>query len=549
MAGFAHSARKTLLGLLAATPLYEYSLQGRRIAELVRTPAYPRDGDAELADAIFQGRYRFAGSRQMAPGKPPWNIPESSEEWRAALQSFDWLRHFRARGGTASERHARNLVGSWLTHCGQYEPLAWRADILGRRLVAWLCHSDFLLVAAEQPFSEQFLDSIARQLVHLGRAWRLAPTGAGRLDALLGLVYGALCLPDGDQRLEGALALLISEIDDQVPADGGHVSRSPALQQQILGDLAGLRQALQEARFEVPLALQTAIDRMAPMLRFYQHGDGGLAWFNGAAGEPDGSTDRILVSAEANGRPPPSAPHTGFERLQAGRTLAIVDCGSASAADSGNWPHAGCLSFELSSGRDRLVVNCGAAEPRTAPLARALRSTPAHSTLSVDESSQFDIGDIEAHVECRTQREDADGNVWFEGQHDGFLAAYGLHHRRKLYLSADGADLRGEDALLVKGPGARTTPFFLRFHLHPDVDASLVQDGRTVILRSGSGQGWRFRSAGGAVTLEESLHVPLDEKRRKAEQIVISAETVAAEETLVKWSFSRVDDPDGRARS
>ena len=43
--------------------------------------------------------------------------------------------------------------------------------------------------------------------------------------------------------------------------------------------------------------------------------------------------------------------------------------------------HAGTLSFEMSVGRDRLIVNCGAAPAAEADWRDALRATAAHSTL------------------------------------------------------------------------------------------------------------------------------------------------------------------------
>ncbi len=76
--------------------------------------------------------------------------------------------------------------------------------------------------------------------------------------------------------------MLEAQILRDVLADGGHVSRSPAVQLSLLRDLTDIRAALLDARQEVPESHQTAIDRMAPMLRFFRHGDGGLALFNGS---------------------------------------------------------------------------------------------------------------------------------------------------------------------------------------------------------------------------------------------------------------------------
>ena len=54
--------------------------------------------------------------------------------------------------------------------------------------------------------------------------------------------------------------------------------------------------------------------------------------------------------------------------------------------------------------------------------------------------------------------------------HDGYLARFGVVHRRVLMAAQDGSRLDGEDTL-SPAPGARIkgndTDYALRFHLHP----------------------------------------------------------------------------------
>ena len=119
---------------------------------------------------------------------------------------------------------------------------------------------------------------------------------------------------------------------------------------------------LRGARVEPPVELQSAIDRMAPFLRYVRHGDGGLALFNDSNEEIAGEIDAALGLAEAKGKPPMAAPHTGFQRLVAERSLVLVDAAAPSMLDG--HAHAGTLSFEMSVGKERLVVNCGAHEGR-----------------------------------------------------------------------------------------------------------------------------------------------------------------------------------------
>ena len=76
-------------------------------------------------------------------------------------------------------------------------------------------------------------------------------------------------------------AALIDELRTQILPDGGHVSRNPGALIELLADLLPLRQLFTARNLQPPQAINNAIDRMMPMLRFFRHGDGNFAQFNG----------------------------------------------------------------------------------------------------------------------------------------------------------------------------------------------------------------------------------------------------------------------------
>ena len=289
------------------------------------------------------------------------------------------------------------------------------------------------------------------------------------------------------------------------------------------------------ASIDVPQTLQNAIDRMAPMLRLWRHGDGRLALFNGSTEGDEAAIETLLADAVGPGRAILNAPHVGFQRLKAGRTSLIIDAG-APAQGRDETSHAGTLSFEMSVGRDRLVVNCGAAPIGDARWRKVLRASGAHSTLILDEtgSMALDSGtEARRPRDVRAQRREIERNQLVETQHDGYAPSHGVIHHRDLYLSADGGDVRGEDRLVG---GSGPIPYVIRFHLHPDVRASAAAGG-SVILRVGRGGGWRFHAAGAVLRVEESVYFG-DGRRRNARQIVLDG-VHGGGDTTVKWRFAR----------
>jgi len=527
------SRRSLKSGLKAAyygSALHRLTLSGPVPKALRLDPGDPIPGDAARGDALFQGRFSFAGHDIFAPNRPVWEPVRAPAQWLEEMHDFAWLRHFRANGGQMARRHARALVADWIAQYDSWHPLFWRSDLLARRLRAWLANAAFLFNGADASFRTRFLGALARQARHLFRAGVDDVAGARRIAALHGMLACALCLPGSERRIAGVLRRLDAEIASQILADGGHISRCPRIQAQALNDLVGIRSLLLGANRVPGASLLDAIDRMAPMLRMLRHGDGRLALFNGADEGTAAEIDQCLAAAEARGKALAGAPYSGFQRLAAGRTTVILDVGSPSPFPEHR--HDGALSFEMSAGRQRLVVNCGALPDGDAEWRRALARRAAHSSLAVDDAWPPHGRHRRTTPEVASTRNEDSGDIWIDASVES--PAFGPGHRRRLYLAAGGDDFRGEDSLLGGTP-ARVT---VRFHLHPDVQVSQARDGTTILLRPPGDMGWRFRVAGGSVELAESVYFGTAGERRRSEQIVVRGET-GGDRPPIKWAFRK----------
>jgi uncharacterized heparinase superfamily protein len=528
--------RRDALQAFAAGPFYRYTLIGRVPADLAFKIGQPWPGDPTRGMAITAGEIELAGELVRNPS-PRWFPPAAGEEWLAAWHGFAWLPDL-AAAGTAGRQAARELVQSWLAEDIAWHAVAWRSDVLATRLFAWIMHFDDLARRDQDPtLRRALLASLAVQLRHLARtaSWEL--DGAARLRALKGLIAGTVALGDPPARLAKVLKALEREMPAQILPDGGHRSRSPSVQLQVLRDLIDTRAVLRAAPTDTPGALQDAIERMAPMLRLFRHGDRRLALFNDALEEDGVLIDLVLTRSETRGRAPGHALDSGFERLQADNSLVVVDTGTPPPHGFAEHAHAGALSFEMSHGRERIIVNCGAYRGPKPNWWRVARASAAHSVLVVADTNSVEIRDdgtlgrAPSSVAC--ERAEHDGQQWISATHDGYRDRFGLTYTRELFLTADGTDLRGEDRLTGR-PGAA---FAVRFHLHPSVQASLIEDETAAVLRLPGGMVWRLRAAGAEMTLGESVYLGSGEAR-KTQQVVLSG-TVAPGGTGVRWALRR----------
>lgn len=538
-----HAAASTMF----ASGLYAKWLRRGQGKTLAATPVDPWSGSAERANALFQGRYELAGQTVQSLNRPPWESEAPSELFEAELHAFEWLRDFRAADGPTARKHARDLIRKWAERYGEWHALAWRPDVLARRITVWLGAAEFLLSDTDLTFEPEFRSMISKQARHLRHSARYAAPGPARIETGMGLVVSASCLQGSDKWLRYGMDFLQRETARQVLADGGHVTRNPTALLRSLKALIAVRAALAGMHREVPPTIMNAIDRMTPLLRFFRHGDGGLALFNGSFEDERQAIGAAVKLGEVAGKAPQRAPHTGYESLTAGRSLVLIDTGSASPeppfdADA----HAGPLSFEMSVGRERMIVNCGTFAGPDASWREACHATAAHSTLVIDDQS--------AHVPAGTMgprgevlHGEEEGGTWIDLRHDGYVRDFGVIHHRRFHLADDGEELACEDIIapygaVHAGGGAEDRigkPIALRFHLHPQVQASLVREGEEVLLRLGNGEGWLFKAVGGRISLEESVYMGRPGEVRRTEQIVVSAE-LDRDGARVPWRFARM---------
>ncbi|MBI1214721.1 MAG: hypothetical protein GC185_02755, partial [Alphaproteobacteria bacterium] len=437
------------LGEIAlGSPLAGLTMPQRIPENLIVVPPDPWSGDAQRGRDMIAGVFRFAGQTLAKEGLS-WKPEDAKPEWVAELHGFEWLRDLRSAGGDRARRMARDMVANWLFRFRKpgdttADDTAWRADVTGARISAWISFHDFFCASADDDFRRDYFASLVRQSRYLGKA--LQGAGAGGLcgidlmRALKGLAYSGIALEEGHERLEQAFAVILREMREQILPDGGHISRSPQATFEFMRILVDLRTALSAARLEMPEELQHAIDRVAPAVKFFRHADGALCHFNGGQEGNAHICEATLMQSGARGRAMKSLPHCGYEKIQLGRSSLVMDVGLPLVSRYADRAQAGLLSFEYAFGKDRVIVNCGTSAVK-GKWRELLRSTAAHSTMVVDHRNacQFDdAGLLSSRPEIEHRRHEDHDIAMIEASHTGYTPRYGLTHRRCIRLHEAG---------------------------------------------------------------------------------------------------------------
>jgi uncharacterized heparinase superfamily protein len=546
-------ALQSVAGHLNAHPLLRWRLASSAGDRLLIAPQELRTADATRASEIYAGRFAFAGKVVICDRSPPFEMTPPSEEWAATLLGFGWLRHLRAADGAITRANARSLVDDWINQQGRWHPLGWRTDILSRRIISWLSQAPLALQDADVRFYRRYIRSLTRQVRYLRLSSRQSRDGLARLQALIALTFVALCMQNQSKYLRATARRLSEELNRQILPDGGHISRNPGALIELLLDLLPLRQLFSHRNVPPPAAVNNAIDRIMPMLRFFRHGDGNFALFNGMGATPVDLLATVLAYDDARGVPVANAPHSGYARLDAGKTVVVADIGVPPPLALSQEAHAGCLSFELSAKQNRLVVNCGLPAMNRENWRQVARATAAHSTVTFNEQSScrfFEAGALRHLLwgvpiiggprNVKINREEKPDGVVLDTSHDGYARPFNIVHRRVLTLSSDGTSLTGEDSFTSAHGDTLSVKtgdeFAIRFHLHPAVKANRLSDRHGVMLTLPDRDVWTFNAYEDPIEIEESVYLAGPDGPRRTVQMVIYGHARA--QARVQWAFT-----------
>ncbi len=543
---------RSLFGRINAHPLTRWRFGSGKTDRVVIAPQDLRTADATRASEIYAGRFAFAGKVVVSDRRSPFEVTPPSDEWAVEMLSFSWLRHLRAADSAITRANARALIDEWINLQGGWHSLGWRPDILSRRIICWLSQAPFVLQDADARFYRRFIRSLSRQVRYLRKTINETRDGFPRLQAMMALTCASLSIQGQSGQVRGNVRRLSEELNRQVLPDGGHIGRNPGVIIDLLADLLPLRQLFSARHLQPPQAMNNAIDRMMPMLRFFRHADGNFALFNGMGPTPVDLLATVLAYDDARGTPVSNAPHSGYQRVDAGDSAIVMDAGRPPPLSVSQEAHAGCLSFELSWRQQRLVINCGLPAVNKENWRHVARATPAHSTVTFNDTSScrfletarlrkllFGIPIVGGPRNVRLERGTQAEGVWLRASHDGYVPEFSVVHTRALRLSPDGRIVDGEDsfagvdgrALAARAPDE----FAIRFHLHPAIKASRLSDGYGVILLLPDREVWTFNTFGDPVQLEESVFLPAPDGPRRTTQIVIYGR--ARDRNKVRWCF------------
>jgi hypothetical protein len=444
-----------------------------------------------LATESSSGHIRFTflnRTVEMETCGLDWMAPAPNPEhqlWRMNLHYMEYLE------GVDGETWAR-LVENWILSNDKYKRRAWQDSwnsyALSLRAVVWLQElarragtlSGDAVIAARISAIDQ-LRFLARNLE--------TDLGGNHLIKNIKALIWASAFFTGEEALRWrrkGLAFLHKELKKQILRDGMHDERSASYHAQVFADLLECRHALGGD----PLggALDNALHRMAQVTADLTHPDGGPVLFNDSgltmAYSPSECLDvyERLFDRRPKQRQVFALEAAGYYGFRHGDKYMITDCGRIAPDDLPAHGHGDVLSFELSVGGKRMIVDQGVFEYNPGEKRQRARTASSHNTLCFEGADQAEFFGAfrcgrRPNVAVLSYEPLPDGFV-LEGTHDGFRTLAGSpRHVRRFEVGPERIVIHDR----IEGASSHTAR--IGFLLHPGTEA--VVESRSARLQQG----------------------------------------------------------------
>jgi len=229
----------------------------------------------------------------------------------------------------------------------------------------------------------------------------------------------------------------------------------------------------------------------------------------------------------------------------------FIDCGNPPPNIFAKYYQAGCLAFELISNRQKVICNSGYGKYLSPKLTSLSRSTAAHSTLYINDTSScifqknkfinkiYGNSLVERHkVINKSYTEDKDFYS-ITASHNGYEKKFGYIHTRSIKILKKEDKIFGHDELKKAKNYSNPLIYFVRFHIYPNTKIVKTKAGNSILISLPNREGWLLQSKTNNFEIENNIFLGNKNKIINNESVFISG-NISEEIISIKWEIERI---------
>tara|TARA_Y100000590_G_scaffold309050_1_gene348922 strand:+ start:783 stop:2414 length:1632 start_codon:yes stop_codon:yes gene_type:complete len=456
------------------------------------------------------------------------------------LHSFYWLFTIDLK---SSKKITHTIIQNWIENNKNYNSKSWEIDTLSKRVISWISNSKITYDGTDNNYKNKFNEIINKQVNHLINEITRSDLVDDKMIGCTAIIITGLSY-NHEKFIFYGLNLLKKIIGSSF--DNQFFPKSRNIRQLVfyLKYFVLIRELLKESLNEIPEYLDEAIFFLGKAYNFSWTSHKESFLFNGNHESDLTDFDKYLDLLRYKFKTDVNE-IGGYTILKKKNIIIGMDIGSSPDRKYSENFQSGPLSFEIIYKGKKLICNSGYFQDQKHQLNKISRSSAAHSTLIVNNTSActfkknkrgFNI--IDKGFKSLAKKILMEKNFWsIMGSHDGYISNYGIIHERTLQVFPEINKIIGKDKL-VKKKNLKSSNFEIRFHLMPDTKVTKTLEDKAILIEL-ENSGWRFYSEHGSIDVESGLYFGKKNLFNENQNICITC-LGQKEDQIIEWEISKI---------
>ena len=469
-----------------------------------------------------------------------WKNKNISEKDYKKLHNFYWLFTIDLK---SSNSISQSIIKNWIDNNSNYKTKNWEIDTLSKRVISWISNSKITYDGADDNYKIKFNEIVHKQVNHLINEINRSELVDDKMVGCTAIIMSGISYKN-ERFLVYGLNLLKNIINSSF--DNQYFPKSRNLRQLVfyLKYFVVIRELLKESLNEIPDYLDEIIFYLGKAYNFTWGSVRKSLLFNGNREADLSDFDKYLnlnrykFSSNFNEL-------GGYSILKNKDVIIAMDTGSSPEKKYSENFQSGPMSIEIFFKDKKLISNSGYFQDHQHQLNRISKSTAAHSTLILDNTSACNfkknkkgVNIVNKGFKTLNNKIIFEKNFWsIKSSHDGYLSHYGIIHERTLEFYPEKNRIIGKDKI-IKKKNFKSSNFEIRFHLMPNAKVSKTQDNKSILIEL-ENSGWRFFSKLGTIDIETGLYFGKKNNFVENQNIFISGITLK-DDQIIDWEIVKI---------
>tara|TARA_Y100000590_G_scaffold436516_1_gene557150 strand:+ start:19 stop:1674 length:1656 start_codon:yes stop_codon:yes gene_type:complete len=513
---------------------------------------------SSIPDRLFYNPSTYLSASLTTIGNEFYKISDTSPEllWKTLpkdklkfenLHNFLWLTKLDRKN---SKSIAQNIIKSWIKNFFNYDPNTWDMEITAKRFIAWASNTDLTLESSEKKYKEKFFLSLVKQSNFLLKNLQSLFYGPSKIICCAAIILSGMIFKDNDSNYKVGIKELEKVIKNYFDEEGFPKSRNPEDVFISIKYLILIREWFNEAQKPIPDFLDEIIHKCGNCYAILSCTNKQFPLFNGATEINHKSYDMFLKNLKYKFV---NKNHEigNLIKVKKKKFEFFIDCGNPPPNNFAKYYQAGCLAFELISNKQKVICNSGYGRYLSPKLNSLSRSTAAHSTLYINDTSSCSFqknksiikvygNSLVEKLKVIKKEYTEDKNFYsIAASHNGYENKFGYIHTRLIKISKNEDKIFGKDELKKTKNYSNFLSYNVRFHIYPNTKIVKTKAGNSVLISLSNGEGWFLKSETNEFNIEKNIFLGNKNKIVNNESVSITGNT-KEELVSIKWEIERV---------